>query len=95
MKDQTFPPPPPETVARNYEQLEAEHHAGLHVARNLDVSLTTLGHLVMAAQYALKAPTITATAAAILRDFALDAERAGDFPPQMRQLIAAGWQSQS
>lgn len=79
------------TIPINYEQLEAEHLAGLRVARNLDVSLTTLAHLVMAAQAALQRTDLTATAAAILRDFAQDAERAGAFGPETAKLLAAGW----
>jgi hypothetical protein len=91
MKDaaDTFPPEPRGPI--NYEQLEAEARDGFSVACNLDVSVTTLAHVVMACQYALKAPTINAAAAAILRDFARDAEARTGFPPNLAKLIAAGW----
>lgn len=71
----------------NMEQLEAEFAAGCGVVRNLDVSLTTLAHLVMAAHLVMNAGGLNATAAAVLRDFAQDAERNGDFPAEMANAI--------
>lgn len=82
-------PSAPEPI--NLEQLEAEFCAGCRVARNLDVSLTTLAHLVMAAQYALQDATLVPSARAVLRAFATEATERADFPPETLKLINRGW----
>ena len=81
--------PPPARV--NAEQLEAECDAGFQVSLNLDVSLTTMAHVVMACQYALRAPSLSAPAAVIIRQFAIDATEKAAFPPELTKLIQAGW----
>ena len=86
MSNQTFPPA---LEAVNYEQLEAEFTEGCRVAMYPTVSLTTLAHVVMAAQYAMQAPTITATAFAVLKDFVQDALASAPFPPETRKLLDA------
>lgn len=75
----------------NGEQLEVEFQAGLSVACNLDVSLTTLAHLVIAAQYAMRCLQITNPSRALLRDFAQDCVAKGNFPTETAKLIANGW----
>lgn len=86
----SFPIFPAHLHVVNHEQLEAEFQAGCHVAMFPTVSLTTLAHLVMAAQYAMQAPSITAPSFAVLNAFVNEALGSAPFPPETSKLIEAG-----
>jgi hypothetical protein len=75
----------------NAEQLDAEFQAGMSVVCNLDVSLTTLAHLVIAAQYAARCLDLANPSRAVWRDFAQDCVAKCPFPPETGKLIANGW----
>jgi hypothetical protein len=75
----------------NVEQLEAEMAAGCSVARNLDVSVSTLAHLILAAHVAMTQCPRGSAPWTVLIVFAADATRKGDFPPEMTKMIADSW----
>lgn len=71
----------------NYEQLEAEQQAGLHVMVRFDFSQTALAHVVMAVQLAKRYP-LNPGSRALFQDFIKEALRVGGFSGETLRLMA-------
>jgi hypothetical protein len=74
------------------EQFEEELRAGVRHGCLVTLNQTQLFFLVIACQYALKAPDISSASAAILRDIAVDLARRSGFGPETRNFIKTGWE---
>ncbi len=75
----------------NLEQLEAEMADGCKVGRPLDVSLSTLAHLILAAHCAMKVCAPGSAPWSTLCLFARDATLKGGFAPETTKMIADSW----